>query len=212
MGFWGEVGKVLVNSAIQVVAGEFIRRQLNKLIKKQVVNNLVKLAVFLAAILISYLGLFGQSGSLLISSLLILALLAHSALKIVPRIPLVLRLIAQIPIKMIFQGSGFSELLAGYLEASHPVIFKLKAKADTKLKGWVPTADDLVEYVWGYIGKQALVFAISLGLFMVSFGFIVKPMLQSAVMGVHGIKTYVVPFAMAIDYIFKTNIMVWVMG
>jgi ABC-type transport system involved in cytochrome bd biosynthesis fused ATPase/permease subunit len=212
MGFWKNLGQALAKGVISVAVAEFISRQLNKLIKNQIINNAVKLVIFLVAILISHLSLFGEGASLLASSVIILGLLLHSVIKTVPKILLLIEYIPESIFKIISESKTPSELLANYLRRCHPLIFILKAKADEKLQGWIPSADDLVDYVWGYLGKQILIFAITLGLFIVSFNFIAKPMLQSAVMGVSGIKTYFVPFAMAIDYIFKTQTMQWLAG
>jgi hypothetical protein len=131
---------------------------------------------------------------------------------LIPKLLLLIKYIPKSIFEIVSQSGTPSELLSNYLLSCHPLIFNLKAKADEKLNGWIPSADDLVDYVWGYLGKQILIFGITLGLFIVSFSFIVKPMLQSTVMGVSGIKTYLIPFAMAIDYIFKTQTMQGLVG
>ncbi|MDR2782747.1 MAG: hypothetical protein LBB48_02705 [Treponema sp.] len=205
----------VVRLGINVAAGMFVESQLNKLVKKTIVNNIVKLLLFLAAVFIPHflLGvLFGKNVSLFVSSALLLALLVHTALNLVPKILQAIRIIPMIPFGIIAESAGPSDFVARYVYSIHPFVFKLKAKLDAKLDGWIPSADDLVSYVWGYVGKQVVVFVLSMAVFLAAFTFVVKPMLLSAVVGVYGIRLYAAPFAMAADYIFGANFMRWLAG
>jgi hypothetical protein len=218
MGFWKELAKVAVNITLTVAAGEFIKKQLNKLIKKTIINSIVRQVLFLAAVLVPYISLgvlFGKNVSFFISSVLLVCLLLDSIIRIIPKIYGFLRAFFKyklfIPFFCFFQGYGPSDILADYLYSTHPFIFGVKAGLDEHLNGWIPSADALVGYVWGYLGKQIVIFILAMAVFLVSFNIIVKPMLLSAIVGVTGLKLYVAPFAMAIDYLFKANTMEWIM-
>jgi hypothetical protein len=214
MGFL-DIIKGVVNTGIKFIASEWIEKQLDKLIKKTIVNSVIKQMLFLAAILISYVSLgvlFGKSVSLLISSITITGLLLHSLIRTLPMVWAILKIIVKHKgfILSFIKGVSPSEIIADFVYSCHPLVFMIKARLDEKLRGWVPTADDLVEYVWGYVGKRALIFVISLAVFFISFYFIAKPILLRSVIGISGLKIYLSPFAMAIDYLFKTEIMQWV--
>lgn len=214
MGFL-DVVKGVVNTSLKIIAGEWIKKQLDKLIKKTIINNVIKQILFIAAILISHVSLgllFGKSAALLISSIIITGLLFHSIIKNIPKLWAILKSIFKYKasISLFIGRASPSEILADFVYSCHPVVFKIKGKLDEKLQGWVPTADDLVDYVWDYVGKRALVFVISLAVFLVSFSLIAKPIMLRSVVGITGLKIYITPFAMAIDYLFNTELMRWV--
>jgi hypothetical protein len=217
MGFWGELGKTLVKTAALVTAGEAAKKLLDKVIKNQIRNNAIKLAVFFIAILISYISVFGENISLLISSVLMLGILLHSMVMLLFKIPPFLRYIVPFLFEIISRREkkrSIAEIITQYVANCYPWIFKAKDWLYNifggRFNGILPTVNDLVDYIWGYIGKQTLVFVITLVLYIVSFNFIVRPRLQSSVLGVSGLKMYLVPFAMAADFIFKTRLMQWV--
>lgn len=130
------------------------------------------------------------------------------------KIPFFLRYIVTFPFGIIVQSKSPAEIITKYVTKCHPWVFRAKDwlyKAfGGRFNGILPTVDDLVGHIWGYIGKQALVFGITLVLYIVSFNFIVRPMLQLSILGVTGLKMYLIPFAMAVDFIFKTQLMRWV--
>jgi hypothetical protein len=215
MGSWKDVGiaaaKLAVNVGIGYAAGRFVEKQLNKLIKKTIISVLVKQVLFIVAVIIPTLSLgyfLGKNISLFVSSVMILALLAHSVIKLVPKIwgfPYGL-------VKMFLESGGPSAFLANYIYSIHPWLFQAKSALDEKLSGWVPSADALVSYVWSYVGKQLIIFIVSLALFFASFTFLVRPVLLNEFLGISGLKLYLVPFAMSADYIFGTNFMVYLQG
>jgi hypothetical protein len=80
------------------------------------------------------------------------------------------------PIQIILQSKSPSEFAANFVYWRHPFIFKVKAAGlDKELNGRISSADDPVDYIWGYAGKQMVVFVISFAIFIVSCAFIVKP-------------------------------------
>ena len=214
MGFLADLGKTIVQTSILTLTGEFVRRQLNELIKRQITVNVIKLCLFLLAMFISYVSIFGKTASLYISSFILTGLLLHAVIKAF------LNAIAWAPIlwdhrqfiSMGIKGSRPTEILASYIILRYPWAFKMKAALDAKLKGWVPSANDLVDYVWAYIEKRFLVFGVSLAVFLVSFNLIIRPMLQLSILGIGRLKIYLAPFAMAIDFIFKTELTRFILG
>jgi hypothetical protein len=208
MGFFTDIGKTLTRTGILIIAGEFVRKQLNKLIKRQIIINAIKLCFFLGAVLISSFSFFGVTVSLYISSIIITGLLIHSAIMVIPKVTAIVPTLWKLLISMINKKAYTpSEILAEYIRLCHPWALKPKAWLDVKLKGWVPTANDLAAYVWGYLGKRFLGFVISFAVFLITFNLVVRPLLHAEIIGIGAIKIYLVPFFMAIDFIFKTHLM-----
>jgi len=205
--------KNVIRTSIIYLAGEFVKNQLNDIIRVQIITNAVKLCLFLAAVFIFYKSIFGITSSMFIGSLIITGLLVHSLIMTLPKaISLFLTLWKYKFFIALFIGKASpSEILAYYIRLCHPWALKIKAWLDKRLNGWVPTANDLVDYVWGYLGKRLLVFGISMTVFLVSFNFFVRPMLHVNVLGIGWLKVYFLPFAMAIDFLFKTELMQLIM-
>ena len=210
MGFWKELGKVLVKSSITFGIITFAKTQLNKKIENQIVNNIIKMIIFFIALLIKRFSLFGQNMSLFISSLIIVALLFHSAICLIPKIAGLVKTLINykiIPlIPIIINRTSPSEIVAYYVFSWGPMAWDIKNKFDRTVGEWLPTADDLFESVWKYVGKKALIFVVTLVVYFVLFNLIVKPLLLISMIGITGTKVYILPFSMAIDFIFKTGI------
>jgi hypothetical protein len=129
--------------------------------------------------------------------------------------------IRQIPLILSFpyeiiKCQSITEALSVYIYKKHFWIMKLRESINENFNGAVekildhlPNPDALVDYIWGYLGKQIIIFVVSFGLFLLTFNFLLKPRLLSITIGVNGIKIYAVPFVSAIDYFFKTNLMQW---
>jgi len=216
MGFWKELGKAFVKGSITYAITAFAEAQLNKQIKIQIVNNVIKMIIFFIALLINRLSLFGQSMSLYISSLIIVALLFHSAICLIPKIVRFVKTLINykiIPlIPMIFNKTRPSEIVAYYVFSWGPLAWEIKNRFDTTVGEWVPTADELFDSVWKYIGKRFLIFIVTLGVYFVLFNLIIKPLFLLSMIGITGPKVYVLPFSMAMDSVFKTGITQWLTG
>jgi len=216
MGFWKELGKVLLKGGITVAIVSFAEAQLNKIIKNLIVNNVIKMILFFIALLINRLSLFDQSMSLFISSLIIVALLFHSAICLVPKIVRFVKTIINykiIPlIPMIFDGTSPSEIVAYYIFSWGPLAWKIKNKFDRTVGEWVPKADDLFDSVWKYVRKRFIIFIVTLCVYFALFNLIVRPLLLISMIGVAGPKVYILPFSMAMDSVFKTGITQLIIG
>jgi len=151
-----------------------------------------------------------------IASLILVFLLFHSAVCLIPKIVGLIKTLINykiIPlIPMILDGTSPSEIVAYYVFSWGPLAWKIKNKFDMTVGEWAPTADELVDSVWKYVGKRFIIFIITLGVYFVLFYLIVRPLIQISIMGVKGLKVYVLPFSMAIDFIFKTGITQWIIG
>jgi len=103
---------------------------------------------------------------------------------------------------MILNGTSPSEIVSYYIFSFGPLAWKMKIKFDTTVGEWVPTADDLFESVWKYVGKRALIFVVTLGIYLFLFNLIVKPLLLISMIDVAVPKVYALPFSMAMDSVF----------
>ena len=194
----------MTKTGLMLITGVFIKKQLDILIKRQIIINAIKVCLFLIAIFIP--------NSLYISSLILTGIFIHTAIgffqKMIAIVPVLCKY--KLFILLFLKRTSPSEILAEYILLCHPWFFRIKPILDEKLRGWIPSADELVSYVWAYVGKRALVFGISFTVFLVSFNLFVRPMLQESMLGIGWIKIYFVPFFMAIDTIFKTDLMLYI--
>ena len=194
---------------------QFVEEQLNTLIKWQIINNCIKMAIFVIAVLINRFTLFGQA-SIVIASVLIVALLLHSIIFAIPkliRLFLTLKRYKVFPlIPMIVDGVSASEIVAYYIGSWGSLAMAIKDKYDKTIGEWLPTADDLADSLVKYVGLRALIFAISLGAYFALFNLIARPLVLSAGFDGAGLRVYVLPFSMAIDFLFATEITHWVIG
>ncbi len=206
--------KTLIKSVSKVcvscVLGEVARGFLNKIIKRQIINNSILLLIFLIAVLISYIKLFGKDISLFITAVIVLGIMVYSIVRFIIFFIRQIPLIISFPIE-VFKAKSLTEAICIYVYKKYAWIFKLRDLFYRIFNGFfkdsLPEPKDLVDYIWGYLGKQLIIFIVSLGLYLLIFTLFVKPLLQFTCTGISGIKIYFVPFAMAIDYFFKTNLM-----
>lgn len=215
MGFFKEFAKIFVKSSIIGAIVGYAKTKLDEQIRNQIINNVIKMIIFFSTIIINHFSLFGQNLSLFISSLIIVALLIHSAVCFIPKIIKLFKTLINykiIPlIPMIFEGTSPSEIVAYYIFSWGSLAWKIKNKFNETVGEWVPDADELFGYVWVYIGKRFLIFIFTLGIYLVLFNLIVRPLILTSTMGV-GLKVYLLPFFMAIDFIFKTEITQWIIS
>jgi hypothetical protein len=210
MGFWKELGKTFVKASINTAIIVFTEKQLNKQIKIQISNNVIKMIILFIALLINRFSLFGQKASLFISSLIIVFLLIHSAICLIPKIVRLVKtsirykIIPLIP--MIINGTSPSEIVTYYICSWGPLAWKIKTKFDKIAGEWVPSANDIYAIVWKYLGKNFLLFIITLGVYLVLFNLIIERLLLISMIGIARPKVYILPFSMAVDLIFKTKI------
>lgn len=217
--FWNGVKQVLKGAAkvtISYAVIKFVEDQLNKQIRNQIISNLIKLVVFLAAIFISGLSPFGKNVSMFISSVIMTGLLVHSFICLIPKVIKTVKTMKKykiIPlIPLIFDGVSLTEITAYWISSWGPLASALKEKFGSIIAEWIPTADELYDAIKKYAGLRFCVFIVTLALYFVLFTFAAKPILQLAAMRVAGLKVYLLPFSMAIDFLFKTDITQWITG
>ena len=194
---------------------QFVENQLNTLIKRQMMNNCVKLVLFIIAVLINRFSLFGQA-SIAIASVIIAALFFHSVIFTIPkmiRLFLTLKRYKVFPlIPMVADGVSASEILAYYIGSWGSLAMEIKSKYDKSIGEWLPTADDIADSLIKYVSFRFLVFIGSLGVYLVLFNLIARPFILQAGFGEAGLRIYVLPFSMAIDFLFRTEITQWIIG
>jgi hypothetical protein len=120
--------------------------------------------------------------------------------KIIPLIP------------MIINRTSLSEIVTYYICSWGQLAWKIKNKFDKIAGEWVPSANDIYAIVWKYLGKKFLVFIITLGVYLVLFNLIIERLLLISMIGITRLKVYILPFSMAVDLIFKTKIMQYIIG
>jgi fucose permease len=76
-----DIGKTVTKTSILFIVGEFVKKQLDALIKREIIVDAIKLGLFLLAVLVS---LVKGNVSLYISSLFITGLFIHTAITIIP--------------------------------------------------------------------------------------------------------------------------------
>jgi hypothetical protein len=212
----------LTKGVTKRIAAVKIEEQFNKIIHRYIINNAITLGIFVVALLVSLL-------SVGISSVLILASLVWTIIRIVPKVVVFIPYFipAIVAAKETLKKRGedtFGNLLVyfviGIVSKTHPATFGAITRGfnllDSKfgIKGifdWLPDADELIGYVWAYLGKQVLIFLASAGLYVIVINFIAKALLLEHFIGIGRMKIYIAPFALAIDFLFGTNIMQWVM-
>ncbi|MCL2231667.1 MAG: hypothetical protein FWB99_01145 [Treponema sp.] len=217
MGFFDmlKVGlKVITKMTITHLIVQFVEEQLNALIKRQIINNCVKMVIFVIAVLINRFTLFGQA-SIVVASVLIVALLLHSIIFAIPkliRLFLTLKRYKVFPlIPMLFDGVSASEIVTHYICSWGSLAMAIKDKYDKTIGEWLPTADGLADALIKYVGLRALIFAVSLGAYFVLFNVFARPLILSAGFDGAGLRVYALPFSMAIDFLFNTRITQWVL-
>lgn len=183
--------KVIVGFTITRVACSRAEERFHTLVVSQIVYNMIMLCVFIIAMLIAHFDFFGEKSSSFISTSLMLGMLITSTVRITIKLPFIFAYILPFPIHLI-RGYSIGEIISKYVAKTHPAM--------DLLLGMFVTYEELLDEIWGYLGKQILVFCMTMGFYIGLFNFIVKPMLQVSVLGIKGVKMYLLPFIMAIDY------------
>ncbi|MCL2192124.1 MAG: hypothetical protein FWB78_01855 [Treponema sp.] len=214
MGFWSHVLKTAVKHIVKKHVIQFIGEQLNKMIVMQIIINCVKMGLLLIAILVNGFSLFGQA-SLFVSSGIIILLLFHATLFTIPKIIRALLTMTRYKmfplIPMIFGGVRPSEIVAYWIGSYGWLARKIKKEYDKTIGDWLPNANQLVDELWIHVGLRFLVFAVSIGIYIILFNFVARPLLLLPAFGDIGLWVYAFPFSMAIDFLFNTGITQWIM-
>jgi len=208
------IAEIFMKAVVKSAVIRFIGEQLNKTIKKQIINNCVKIVVLLIAILVYGFSLFGQA-SLFIGSVIIVALIFHSVFFTIPkmiRLLLTMKRYKIIPlIPMIFEGIRPSEIVAFYIGSWGSLAMAIKKEFDKTIGDWLPTADELADKLMVYVGLRFFVFVVSIVVYIILFNLVARPLLFSSV-GIAELWAYALPFSMAIDFLFNTEITQWIIG